>query len=510
MTKRAPASRRGRSASGRATASEPKRPAPTSSARRASSTKSAGSATRAEPAESKRSPAKLASAKGDPAGLKRSQAATSASTSGKPGEPAERKRAPAKPAATSASASAKRAEPAEAAFATRSAPEDGQAAPALALASLFARPTRERPTTSPPIAIPGARELTPAELNRATLARQLLLERSALSPLAAIERLVALQAQLAKPPFVGLWTRLADFRRDHLAQLLRDRLAVRATTLRGTLHIMSASDYAAFRLALQPMLTAGMQSILRSRGATLDPVKLVAAAREILAAAPATFDTIRDRLVARFPDGNDRAMGYAVRTLVPLIQVPSDDRWAFPGAASFSLWRGPLADGDLRDLVRRYLAAFGPATAADAQSWSGVSNLKPIFDELRAELVTFRAGKRELFDLPDAPRPPGDTPAPIRFLPDFDNLVLGHADRARLLDDAHRAAVVTKNLQVKATFLVDGRVAGTWTIERKQDTATVVLAPFQPIPNKLRDAVHAEAEAVARFVEDDATDYAVR
>jgi hypothetical protein len=330
-----------------------------------------------------------------------------------------------------------------------------------------------------------------------------------LSPLAAIERLVALQAQLARPPFVGLWTRVADFRRDQLAQLLRDRLAVRATTLRGTLHVMSASDYAAFRLALQPMLTAGMQSILRARAAALELDKLVTAAREILAAAPATFDTIRDRLIAKFPDGDDRAMGYAVRTLVPLIQVPSDDRWAFPGAASFSLWRGPLAEGDLRELVRRYLAAFGPATAADAQTWSGIANLKPVFEALRPELVTFRAGKRELYDLPDAPRPQADTPAPIRFLPDFDNLVLGHADRTRLLADEHRAAVVTKNLQVKATFLVDGKVAGTWTVERKQDTATIVLAPFAPIPKKLRDTVHAEAEAVARFVEDDATRFEV-
>jgi len=351
------------------------------------------------------------------------------------------------------------------------------------------------------------------ELNRATLARQLLLERSSLTPLAAIERLVAMQAQVARPPFIGLWTRLARFSREQLCTLLHDRKVVRVTALRATLHLMTARDYIALRPALQPMLTQIMQALLKQRAAVIDIPKLSAYAATLL---PATFDQLRPQLAKKFTKTDERALGYAVRTQLPLVQLPTTaDRWAFPASAQFAaaatyLDKPIAATAEPHELVRRYLAAFGPATIKDAQIWSGIRDLKPAFEALRPELVTFRDDKqRELFDLPTAPRPPATTPAPARFLPDFDNLVLGHDDRRRIVSDADRKHIVTKNLLVKATFLVDGFVAGTWTIERKKAAATLRLTPFAPLKKPARAELEREGESLLRFVEPDATAFSI-
>jgi winged helix DNA-binding protein len=353
-------------------------------------------------------------------------------------------------------------------------------------------------------------------LNRATLARQLLLQRAALAPDVAVERLAGMQAQVARPPFIGLWTRLATFRREQLCEALLAKRVVRVTAMRRTLHLLSAADFVALRASLQPMLSAGMQSILRDRAASIDVAKLTAFAATKL---PATFDVLRPLLAKKFPRSDERALGYAVRTTLPLVQVPTaDDRWAFPASAQFAAadaWLGRSIATDADDatphaLVRRYLAAFGPATVKDAQTWSGFRDLRPAFDALRPELVTFRDGVRELFDLPDAPRPSADTDAPVRFLPDFDNLVLAHDDRRRIVSDEHRGQLVTKNLQVKATFLVDGFVAGTWKIERKKADAALVLSPFATLKKPVRAALDDEASALLRFVEDDATKFAVK
>lgn len=358
------------------------------------------------------------------------------------------------------------------------------------------------------------RVLTTRELNRATLARQLLLERAAITPLAAIERLFALQAQVARPPFVGLWTRVHGFTRAQLHRLLHDRAIVRATLLRGTLHLISAADFIASRAALQPMLDAGMAAILKQRAAAIDLGELAAFARTRL---PSTFDALRPTLLERFPSSDERALGFAVRMQLPLVQVPTtDDRWSFPGNPVFEsaqAWLGrPFASNTaLAPLVRRYLAAFGPATVKDAERWSGLARLAPVFDQLRGELVTFRDDKRrQLFDLPDAPRPPADTAAPVRLVPDFDNLVLGHDDRRRVISDEHRPSLTTRNLQVKATFLVDGFVAGTWTVERTKAEATVVLAPFARLARAARAALEEEADALLSFVEPDAARRATR
>lgn len=358
--------------------------------------------------------------------------------------------------------------------------------------------------------------LGPRALGRATLARQLLLARDAMTPTRAVEHLVGLQAQEARPPFVALWSRLAGFDRAALAAPIRKRALVRVTAMRATLHLMTAKDYLRLRGAVQPVLTAAMTSVLRGRAAALDVAAVTAAAVACLADGPLTFDALRDALAARFPDADVRAMGYAVRTHLPLVQVPTDDAaWAYPAAAGFTpaaTWLGatPAADGGAEALVRRYLAAFGPATAADVQTWTGLRGLAPVLARLRPTLTVLHdQDGRELFDLPDAPRPPEDVDAPVRFLPEFDNLVLGHADRRRVVADAHRPALVTKNLRVLATFLVDGMVAGTWKLERKRAAATVTLTPFVTLRRAVRAALTDEGERLARFVEPDATHHAV-
>jgi hypothetical protein len=356
--------------------------------------------------------------------------------------------------------------------------------------------------------------LTRTQLNRATLARQLLLEREAAPAPAAVERLAGMQAQEPRHPYVGLWTRLAGFEVEDLRRALLERAVVRATLMRSTLHLMSAADYAALRMSMQPSMAVALRA-LGARSAGLDLDAVLPAARRLLDGRPLPFDRIRASLAEQFPDVNDRALGYAVRTLLPLVMVPSEDaRWGFPRVAEFALaeeWLdGLAAASDAEALVTRYLGAFGPASAADVQTWSGVGGMRTVLDGMRESLAVFADERgRELFDLLDAPRPDSAVPAPPRFLPEFDNLVLAHDDRSRVIADEHRPLVTTKNLRVRATFLVDGVVAGTWTIEVKRKVATLRIAPFATLARRARTALAEEGEALVRFAEPDAAGHAV-
>ncbi|WP_433936446.1 winged helix DNA-binding domain-containing protein [Sorangium cellulosum] len=359
--------------------------------------------------------------------------------------------------------------------------------------------------------------LTRRDLNRATLARQMLLSRERATAVHGIERLIALQAQLARPPFIGLWSRLAGFRREHLVELIARREVVRAPFLRGTLHLVSAKDYLDLHPVIAPVLHAAVRSVLRSRADTLDIPRLVAEARAYFDEEPRTMDELRDHLAQLHPEGDVRAMALAVRMHLPVVQVPSATAWGYPGTADFApaaSWLGkPFREGDgPRALVLRYLASFGPATATDVQTWSGLARVKDVLQSLRERLCTFRDERgRELFDLPDAPRPPADTPAPARFVPDYDNLLLAHDDRTRVIADEHRGRIVlSANLRILPTFLVDGFVAGTWTIERKKASATLVIAPFEALARGARDQLAEEGEALLRFVEEDAGVFDVR
>lgn len=358
--------------------------------------------------------------------------------------------------------------------------------------------------------------LTAAELNRATLARQMLLAREKTPVVRAVERLAGMQAQLPRPPYIGLWSRLAGFRAEQLTRAALERKLVRATLMRCTLHLVSARDYERWRPALQPMLTAVMHGVLRDRAKGIDLGRVAETARSALREQPRTFEALRDVLARAHPRSDPRALGYAVRTHLPLVQVPAEARWGWPAAAEFApadAWIGrAIPDGaDLRPLVLAYLAAFGPASVRDAATWSGARELAPAFEALRPKLRSFRGEDgRELFDLPDAPRPPVTVAAPARFLPDYDNLLLAHADRARVIADEHRKRVATANLRILPTFLVDGRVAGTWSIARARATARLTVEPFAPLARADRAALEEEARALVAFCEPDAKATEVR
>ncbi len=360
------------------------------------------------------------------------------------------------------------------------------------------------------------RVLTLRELNRATLARQLLLERESLPVPAAIERLVGLQAQLPLPPYIGLWTRLRDFRRDALADLIADRTVVRATLMRGTLHLFTADDYLLLRGTIQRALDRAFEGIAKRRDPGVDVEKALTAARRYIAEKPRTFAEISTMLAELMPDSDLGAARYAVRMHLPLIQVPVRSGWSYPANPQFTLaesWLGkPIPTGEnLRTLVSRYLAAFGPATVTDIQTWSGMVKLKDAVDRLKPELCTYRdEQRRELLDLPDMQLPDADTPAPERFLPEFDNLLLAHDKRTRVLADAYRSKVYLPGLRVAATFLVDGFVRGVWRIEKTKSAATLVIEPFKPLTKQNRAALGDEAERLIRFVQDGAKAYEVR
>ncbi|MBZ0301772.1 MAG: winged helix DNA-binding domain-containing protein [Anaerolineae bacterium] len=358
--------------------------------------------------------------------------------------------------------------------------------------------------------------LTLKALNRATLARQMLLERAEIPIPAAVEQLVGLQAQLAVSPYIGLWTRLRDFQREDLAQFIEQRVIVKATLMRATLHLFTAADYLRLRGTIQLALDRAFESITLRRDQTIDIPAVLAAADAFLKEKPRPFADLSAMLTEAMPDSDVGAMRYTVRTQIPLVQVPIQTGWSYPGNPDFALaesWLGqPIpTESDLRALVFRYLAAFGPATVTDFQTWFGANKLKEALNALKPDLRILRDERgRELLDLPDAPLPDAETPAPVRFLPEYDNLLLAHQDRTRILDDAYRSQVYLPGLRVRSTFLVDGSVRGAWKIEKQKGAATLTIEPFEPLSAPDRAALGEEGERLVRFVESSAKAYVVQ
>jgi hypothetical protein len=324
-------------------------------------------------------------------------------------------------------------------------------------------------------------------LNRALLARQLLLDRHVGSAADALTHLVGLQAQEPQEPYVALWSRLAAFGPQELSGLLESRQAVRTLLMRRTLHLVVARDCLALRPLHQSMLVARMWSTLRRRLPDVDLDALADAGRALFAQQPRTLPEVGRAVGGRWPDAAARDLGDALGSVVPLVQVPPRGLWGQRGQAlntTIEAWLGsaPAAPpGELDALVLRYLSAHGPAAGADIRAWSGLSGLREVVQRLRPRLRTFRDGRgRELFDVPDGLLPDPRTPAPPRFLPAFDNAVLAFDDRSRIIDDAHRGLSVEGARYV----LVDGRVAATWTIDTtRRGTATLrvtALTPWRP------------------------------
>jgi hypothetical protein len=361
--------------------------------------------------------------------------------------------------------------------------------------------------------------LTHRELNRALLARQLLLEPdTGRDALAAVEHLVGMQAQAPFPPYYGLWSRLDGFRPDDLATLISTRSVVRIALLRGTIHLVSARDCMPLRAIVQPVLDRAFRTNQYKRLTGVDLAELAVRGRELVDAEPMTFSELGRALAQRWPGNPPADLAQGVRALVPLVQVPPRAVWGQAGVprhTSAEAWLGllpvpdPAVPGgaavlDHAALVRRYLAAFGPATVRDIQAWSGLTGLRAAVEELRAMLVTFRdeAGA-ELFDLQDAPRPPGDAPAPVRLVAEFDNLVLSHADRTRIFAGVDMARMYSINGIVPGSVLVDGFVAGLWRIVTARKTATLTIELWEDVTD--RRTITGEAERLLAFAAPGAT-----
>ncbi len=359
--------------------------------------------------------------------------------------------------------------------------------------------------------------------NRALLARQHLLERIDEPLEAVIEHLVGLQAQESDSPYLAAWARVARFAVDDLTRLLVERRAVRMTLIRGTIHLVTAADARRMRPVLQPMIEriSAWSSWGQAVG-DLDLAALVATGREILDE-PRTNADLAAALRDRWPDTDPKALANAARFLVPSVQVPPRGTWRTGGTvrwAAVDSWLGPSIPErgvGVDDLVRRYLGAFGPAVPADAQTWSGLTRLGEVFERLRPELVVLVDDDgRERFDLPDAPRPGADVPAPVRFLPGFDNVLLSHADRTHVVPADHRPRLAGMNGLPPATVLVDGFVRAAWRLERPTPArraggeAVLTVRPFTQLTRAELRAVEREAEAVAVFAAPDADDHVVR
>ncbi len=341
-------------------------------------------------------------------------------------------------------------------------------------------------------------------LNRAALARQFLLERAELPALDAVAHLGGLQAQEPQEPFTGLWSRLAGFDPVELSALLVERRVVRTHLMRRTVHLVTADDALAWRSRHDAMLLQRLLGVYRAELAGVDLGALAVAGRELVAHDPSTLPAAGRVLAERWPDVPPRVLGEAVSVLVPLVQVPPRGLWGQAGPASsvaLATWLGracepPSPDGEDpvgETLVLRYLAAFGPAATVDLRAWSGLAGLPPAVARVRERLVAFRDERgRELLDLPDAPRPDPGSPAPVRFLPAFDNLVLGYDDRSRFIDDAHRG------LSVEGTrfVLVDGRVAASWTVA----DGVVTVTPLRRFSRADRHDVGEEGRSLAAFL----------
>jgi hypothetical protein len=350
--------------------------------------------------------------------------------------------------------------------------------------------------------------LSPRALNRATLERQMLLRRQSLSAEDAIEHLVGMQAQAPAPPYVGLWTRLEDFHPDELARLILDRRAVRVALMRNTVHLVSARDCLRLRPLVQPVIDRVLYGNRAHRAGVegVDIEALSAAGRALLEERPRTAKELGILLRERWPERDPASLARAIRHLLPLVQVPPRGVWGKSGPAAHTTaeaWLGRSLDSDpsLEEMVVRYLGAFGPATVKDVQTWSGLTRLGGMVDRLRPRLLSFRDEHGgELFDLHDAPRPDPDVPAPPRFLPEFDNLILSHADRIRVIANEYRKAIASKNGMVPATFLVDGFVRGTWKSGRSRGKATLLIEPFEPLAKNDHDALVEEGERLVRFM----------
>ena len=355
--------------------------------------------------------------------------------------------------------------------------------------------------------------LTNRQLNRATLARQMLLERSDMGIVDAVRFLGGLQAQQSNDPYIGLWSRLNGFTHEALTALIVDKTLARATTMRGTLHLHTADDLVGFRALVQGFLDAMWKSNFLKRFGDEDKAKVRRAGVRILDKGPITAGDLGKQLKAKFPGAEPLALSVLLQLSETLIQVPPTRIWgngSAPQLVRVENWLpGQTSALTRTDLVRRYIAAYGPASINDMQIWCRLTKLSTEFKAIEKELVTFEDEEgRVLYDFPDAPRPPADTPAPVRFLPLYENAYLGYDNRRRMLmeEDLKRINIFEN---FKPGVLIDGVIAAGYVVSRKKDAARLEIEPYHKLTKKQAREVEAEGEAFLRFMEEGAKAYTV-
>jgi hypothetical protein len=360
--------------------------------------------------------------------------------------------------------------------------------------------------------------LSQRALNRTLLRRQGLLERSDTPAAEMIERLVGLQAQEPGDPYVALWTRIRDFRPQELSDLIAGRRAVRAALMRATIHLVTAQDYLAIYPLTKPILATVFRSPWGGGLAGTDLDEVVAAGVEVLSEEARTRAELSALLGPRWPQADPKSLAYAVTYHVPLVQIPPRGLWGQSGQATWALaegWVGGKLDAPLSSdaLVLRYLAAFGPASAADIRTWSGLTGLRQVVERLRPKLRTFEDEQgRELLDVQDAPLADPDTPAPVRFLPAYDNVLLSHADRARVLRGLGPGEPFPTGKWV-GQLLFDGFFRAFWKLTEADGTATLTIDRFQDAPEDPAgaiDEITAEGKRLLEFVTPTADEHRVR
>ncbi len=359
----------------------------------------------------------------------------------------------------------------------------------------------------------GSEVLSTRALNRATLARQLLLARGPQGAFRAIEHLVGLQAQEPHDPYTALWSRLERFDPEELSGLLESRRVVRIVVMRGTVHLVSADDALVLRPLMQPVLDAELARHRDFGPPTLaiDLAPVLKAARRALEERPLTGKELRSALADRFPELDSAALAYACRNHLALIQVPPRGLWGCRSqvrSTTVEHWLGrpQVSEPALDGVVVRYLAAFGPASPADVAAWSRLTGLRAVLERLRPRLRTFRTERgRELFDLPNAPRPDPATPAPVRFLPEYDNALLSHADRSRFASSGRRVAVAGDWVG-RGAVLDDGVVVGSW---RRESRGLAVHLAVK-LPKRAQARISAEGRRLLAFLDPEATGADVR
>ncbi|WP_338886182.1 winged helix DNA-binding domain-containing protein [Rhodococcus sovatensis] len=362
---------------------------------------------------------------------------------------------------------------------------------------------------------------SPALSNRAvgvaTLARQHLLERAEMPAESMVGHLLGMQAQAPFPPYFGLWSRIVAFRAEELAGLIENARVVRIVLMRGTVHLVTAADAAFLRPLVQPILDADLRTNTQHRQALagVDAATVAVIGRELFADGPLGHSELGESLARRFPDASPSSLVHAVRNLIPLVQVPPRAVWGKSGHVRLmplEKWTGVDVETNPSPerMLLRYLAAFGPASVADAQSWSGLTRLGEVMERVRPQLITFTSESgAELFDLPDASRPELDTRMPVRIIAAFDNLLLSHADRSRVITADSRAKLFTRNGVFPPVVLVDGQVAGEVKLTREKARSLITVVPYRRLSKAHQATVAAEARRMSKFAAPAAAEHEV-